>query len=43
MIVSHCLDYPKTKDVKQLMEIFGWNSPAMAVRYIEDAKVIELE
>ena len=35
--------HAKTKDVKELMDIFGWNSPAMAVRYIESAKVIELD
>lgn len=35
--------YAKTKGVKELMEIFGWKSPSMAMRYIEDAKVIELE
>jgi integrase len=31
------------KNIKDLMEIFGWKSTAMAERYIEDAKVIEVE
>jgi integrase len=31
------------KGVKELMEIFGWKSTAMAMHYIEDAKVIEVE
>lgn len=35
--------WAKRKDVKELMDIFGWNSPAMAVRYIESARVIELD
>ncbi len=35
--------WARRKDVKELMDIFGWNSPAMAVRYIESARVIELE
>jgi len=33
----------KTKDTKELMDIFGWASPAMAVRYQEAAKVISVE
>lgn len=35
--------YAKIKSMNELMEIFGWNSPAMAIRYIEESKVIELE
>jgi len=31
------------KSIKDLMEVFGWKSTAMAMRYIEDAKVIEVE
>jgi integrase len=30
-------------DVKQLMDIFGWASPAMAVRYVQSAQVSRLE
>lgn len=33
----------KKKDVAELMDIFGWTSPAMAVVYVEQAKVVELE
>lgn len=33
----------RSKNVKELMEIFGWKSPEMAVHYIEDAKVITVE
>ncbi|MHC4619874.1 MAG: tyrosine-type recombinase/integrase [Planctomycetota bacterium] len=33
----------KVKTTKELMEIFGWASPAMAVRYQEDSKVVEVE
>jgi integrase len=32
--------YAKTKKITWLMDFFGWTSPAMAVRYIESAKVI---
>ena len=34
--------YGKYKSTKELMEIFGWSSPAMAVRYQEDAKTITI-
>jgi len=30
-------------DVKRLMEIFGWNSPAMAIRYVADSAVVIVE
>ena len=33
----------KTKSIKELMDIFGWNSPAMAVRYIEAATIIDVD
>lgn len=33
----------KRKTINELMDIFGWSSPAMAVRYIERAKLIEVE
>ena len=35
--------YAATKSINELMEIFGWNSPAMAIRYIEAAQVTEVE
>lgn len=33
----------KTKTIEKLMEVFGWKSTTMAIRYIESAKVIELD
>jgi len=35
--------YAKTKGLRELMDIFGWTSPAMAARYIESATVISPE
>jgi hypothetical protein len=29
--------------MRDLMDIFGWTSPAMAIRYVEAAKVVEVE
>jgi integrase len=34
--------YGKWKSTKQLMEIFGWTSPAMAVRYQESPKKVRI-
>lgn len=34
--------YGRDKSTKQLMEIFGWASPAMAVRYQQDAETISV-
>ena len=31
------------KNVRELMDWFGWNSPAMAARYIESAEYITVE
>lgn len=33
----------KRKTITELMDIFGWTSPAMAVRYIERARIIEVD
>ncbi len=33
----------KRKGVNELMDIFGWTSAAMAVNYVESARVVELE
>jgi len=33
----------KEKTMRELMDIFGWTSPAMAIRYIEEAKVVKVE
>jgi len=33
----------KDKTIRELMDIFGWSSPAMAVGYIEAARVIDVE
>ena len=32
-----------SKNVRELMDWFGWNSPAMAARYIESAEYITVE
>ena len=32
-----------TKNVRELMDWFGWNSPAMAARYIESAEYITVD
>ena len=33
----------KEKSMRELMDIFGWTSPAMAIRYVEAAKVVKVE
>jgi integrase len=32
-----------SKNVRELMDWFGWSSPAMAARYIESAQFITVE
>lgn len=33
----------KEKSMRELMDIFGWTSPAMAIRYVEASKVVKVE
>ncbi len=37
------LSKEKKKGVNELMDIFGWDSPAMATGYVERAQVVELD
>ena len=33
----------KERSMRELMDIFGWTSPAMAIRYVEASKVVKVE
>ncbi len=33
----------KERSMRDLMDIFRWTSPAMAIRYVEAAKVVKVE
>ena len=35
--------YARTKNLRELMDIFGWTSPAMAARYIQSAEIVDPE